>query len=89
MVGLLDAICNAAEWDEQISEGKSLSEREEAVLQALELLTRSAGEVVWVKGTDLREKDSQSAGSVCRRDGECSVDWAYPETAATDRQFAA
>ncbi|MBC6935112.1 MAG: hypothetical protein DWB42_04670 [Chloroflexi bacterium] len=56
VVGLLDAISNAAEWDEQISEGKSLSEREEAVLQALELLTRSADEIVWVKGTDLREK---------------------------------
>lgn len=56
LVGLLDAISNAAEWDEQISEGKSLSEREEAVLQALELLTRSADEIVWVKGTDLREK---------------------------------
>ncbi|MDX1992562.1 MAG: hypothetical protein SF029_09235 [bacterium] len=56
VVGLLDAISKAAEWDEQISEGKSLSEREEAVLQALELLTRSADEVVWVKGTDLREK---------------------------------
>lgn len=56
VIGLLDAISNAAEWDEQISEGKSLSEREEAVLQALELLTRNADEVVWVKGTDLREK---------------------------------
>jgi hypothetical protein len=56
VVGLLDAISNAAEWDEQISEGKSLSEREEAVLQALELLTRSADEIVWVKGTELREK---------------------------------
>jgi DNA primase len=56
VVGLLDVISNAAEWDEQISEGKSLSEREEAVLQALELLTRSADETVWVKGTDLREK---------------------------------
>jgi DNA primase len=56
VVGLLDTISNAAEWDEQISEGKSLSEREEAVLQALELLTRSADETVWVKGTDLRER---------------------------------
>jgi hypothetical protein len=55
-IGLLDAISNAAEWDEQMSEGKSLSEREEAVLQALELLSRNADEVVWVKGTDLREK---------------------------------
>jgi hypothetical protein len=53
---LLDAICNAAEWHEQISEGKSLSEREEAVLQALELLTRNADKIVWVKGTELREK---------------------------------
>ena len=56
VIGLLDAISNAAEWDEQISEGKSLSEREEAVLQALELLTRGADEIVWVKGTELREK---------------------------------
>jgi hypothetical protein len=42
--GLLDAISNAAEWDEQISEGKSLSEREEAVLQGLELLSRQSNE---------------------------------------------
>lgn len=55
-IGLLDSISGAAEWDEQISEGKSLSEREEAVLQALDLLTRNADEIVWVKGTDLREK---------------------------------
>jgi hypothetical protein len=52
----LDAICNAAEWHEQISEGKSLSEREDAVLQVLELLTRNADKIVWVKGTELREK---------------------------------
>jgi len=32
------------------------SEREEAVLRALELLTRSSDEVIWVKGRDLREK---------------------------------
>jgi hypothetical protein len=44
VVGLLDAISNAAEWDEQISEGKSLSEREEAVLQALEIMTRNQPE---------------------------------------------
>ncbi|MCU0462966.1 MAG: CHC2 zinc finger domain-containing protein [Anaerolineae bacterium] len=55
--GLLDAISGAAQWDEQMSEGKSLNEREEAVLQALELLTQSAADaVVWVKGSDLREK---------------------------------
>jgi hypothetical protein len=54
VVGLLDAISNAAEWDEQISEGKSLSEREEAVLQALEIMTRNQPE--WIKATDLREQ---------------------------------
>ena len=32
------------------------SEREEAVLQALDLLTRDANEITWIKGTDLREK---------------------------------
>jgi CHC2 zinc finger/Toprim-like len=56
VIGLLDAISNAAEWDEQVSEGKSLSDREEAVLQALEMLTRSAEGMMWVTGTDLREK---------------------------------
>ena len=56
MTGLLDAISEAAEWDEQMSEGKSLSEREEAVLQALELLTREKEDITWIKGTDLRER---------------------------------
>ncbi len=56
VAGLLDAISDAAEWDEQISEGKSLSEREEAVLQALDLLTRDAADITWIKGMDLREK---------------------------------
>jgi hypothetical protein len=56
VVGLLDAISNAAEWDEQVSESKSLNKCEEVVLQALELLTGSTDEVVWVKGTDLRKK---------------------------------
>jgi hypothetical protein len=40
VAGLREAISNAAAWDDQISEGKALSDREEAVLQALEMLTR-------------------------------------------------
>ena len=52
----MEAIASAAANDERISEGKVLSEREEAILQALELITRSADEIVWVKGTALREK---------------------------------
>jgi hypothetical protein len=54
--GLLDAISDAARWDEQISEGKSLSEREEAVLQALEMLTRGQTGVAWIKAAVLRER---------------------------------
>ena len=52
--GLLEAISQAAEWDEQLSEGKSLSDREESVLQALEIITRSADGEHWVKGSELR-----------------------------------
>ncbi|MBC7813873.1 MAG: hypothetical protein H7175_22145, partial [Burkholderiales bacterium] len=52
--GLLDAILSAAAWDEQLSGGKSLSDREEAVLQALELLTRGQQELVWLKASELR-----------------------------------
>jgi hypothetical protein len=51
---LLSAISDAATWDDQMSEGKSLSEREEAVLQALEILTM--GEPKWIKAGDLREQ---------------------------------
>jgi hypothetical protein len=51
--GLLTAISEAASWDEQMSEGKALSEREEAVLQALEMMTQSQPE--WIKAADLRE----------------------------------
>jgi hypothetical protein len=60
VVGLLDAISDAAEWDEQISEGKSLSEREEAVLQALETMTQDKPE--WVKASDLRDHVRQLLG---------------------------
>ncbi|TVR20159.1 MAG: hypothetical protein EA396_11075 [Anaerolineaceae bacterium] len=52
--GLLDAISQAAEWDEQLSEGKSLSDREEAVLQALEIMTRGSDGESWIKGAELR-----------------------------------
>jgi hypothetical protein len=51
---LLSAISDAATWDDQMSEGKSLSDREEAVLQALEILTRPQPD--WIKAGDLREQ---------------------------------
>jgi hypothetical protein len=56
ITGLLSAIGEAAEFDQQFSEGKSLSEREEALLQALEMLTRNTTDTyVWVKAAELRE----------------------------------
>jgi hypothetical protein len=55
ITGLLDAISEAAEWDEQLSEGKAMSDREEAVLQSLELMTRDTEGAVWLKAVELRE----------------------------------
>jgi DNA primase len=56
ITGLLNAIGEAAVFDQQFSEGKSLSEREEALLQALEMLTRNTTDsYVWVKAAELRE----------------------------------
>ena len=52
--GLRDAVQFAAERD-ALDDGRSLSEREEAILQALEILTRGGGDT-WLKWTDLREQ---------------------------------
>jgi DNA primase len=60
--GLLEAISEAGEWDEQISEGKALSEREEAVLQALEIMTRSRAELIWLKASAVREHVARLLG---------------------------
>jgi DNA primase len=62
IIGLLDAISNAAEWDEQISEGKSLNEREEAVLQALDLLTHTGETLLWIRASTLREQVAKLLG---------------------------
>jgi hypothetical protein len=68
--GLLEAICEAASWDEQMSEGKALSDREEAVLQALELLTRGENEVVWIKSATLRERVANLLGQPVEKLGD-------------------
>ena len=60
--GLLEAISEAAEWDEQLSEGKALSDREEAVLQSLEIMTRNADGAVWLKASELREQVAKVLG---------------------------
>jgi hypothetical protein len=73
MGGLLEAISEAASWDEQMSEGKALSDREEAVLQALEILTRGESEVVWIKSAVLREGVAKLLGQPVEKLGD--VQW--------------
>ena len=68
--GLLDAISRAAEWDEQVSEGKALSDREEAVLQALEMMTRGTSEISWLKASALREEVARLMGQPTDRMGD-------------------
>jgi hypothetical protein len=68
ITGLLDAISEAATWDEHTSEGKALSEREEAVLRALELMTRQTDEA-WIKASDLREKVRELLGETAEQMG--------------------
>ena len=70
IVGLLDAISNAAEWDEQLSEGKSLSDREEGVLQALEFMTRGQATSVWIKASALRESVAKLLGQPVEKLGD-------------------
>jgi hypothetical protein len=70
VAGLLQAIATAAETDEQISQGKALSEREEAVLQALELLTRGQSSLVWIKAAALREKVARLLGQPVEKLGD-------------------
>jgi hypothetical protein len=67
---LFRAIATAAETDEQISQGKALSEREEAVLQALELMTRGQSGRLWVKAAALREKVARLMGQPVEKMGD-------------------
>lgn len=68
--GLLDAIATAAATDEQISEGKALSEREEAVLQALELITRGQEGTLWIKAAALRKRVARLIGQPVEKMGD-------------------
>jgi len=59
---LLSAISDAAVWDTQWSEGQSLSVREEAVLQTLDLMTRHASSLTWIRAQTLRDQVAQLLG---------------------------
>lgn len=70
VAGLLQAISDAAEWDEQVSEGKALSDREEAVLQALEVMTRGQSETIWLKAGAVREEVAKLLGHPADKFGD-------------------
>lgn len=59
---MLDAISEAATWDKQVSEGKALSEREETVLHALEMMTRGVETDLWLKACDLHDRVRERLG---------------------------
>ena len=71
---MLNAIAQTAEFDQQFSEGKALGEREEALLQAVELLTRDKSDsFVCLKAADLREAVQKILGLLPEQMG--SAQW--------------
>lgn len=68
--GLLETVMTAATSDQQLSEGKALSDREEAVLQALELITHGEEELVWIKAAALRERVARLIGQSVEKMGD-------------------
>jgi hypothetical protein len=67
---LRSAISDAASWDDRLSEGQSLRKREEAVLQALEVMTRHTSWVVWIKSAVLRDKVMTLMGQGAEKTGD-------------------
>jgi hypothetical protein len=67
---LQSAVSNAASWDDRLSEGQSLSEHEEAVLQALELMARHTSQFVWIKSALLRDKVMALMGQGAEKTGD-------------------
>lgn len=67
---LLETVITAATTDQQLSEGKALSDREEAVLQALEVITRGEEDLVWIKGAALRERVARLIGQPVEKMGD-------------------
>lgn len=68
--GLLETITSAATTDQELSEGKALSDREEAVLQALELMTHGEDGTVWIKAVALRERVARLIGQPVEKMGD-------------------
>lgn len=60
VIGLVASVSNTVKCDEQMRAGKSLSDHEEEVLQALEIVSRNQRE--WLKASDLREQAQRILG---------------------------
>jgi len=83
--GQADAI-TFGEWDEQLSEGKALSDREEAVLQSLEIMTRNADAAVGLKALELRERVREIMGISAEQMGHAQwIGHVLNRLALTDR----
>jgi hypothetical protein len=67
---LTASIRAAAERDALWSDGKALSDREEAVLQALELLTRGEDRLTWIKAAGLRRQVADLLGTTVEQMGD-------------------
>jgi len=70
VTGLFESIAAAAENDDQISQGKALSERGEAVLQTFGLMTRGQDGTVWIKAAVLPEKVARLIGQPVEKIGD-------------------
>jgi hypothetical protein len=69
VAGLLQSLTEAASNSEALSAGQALSEREEAVLQALELMTQGQSGLMWLKAAALREQVAKLMGQTVEEMG--------------------
>jgi hypothetical protein len=69
ITGLLQSLTEAASNADVLSAGQALSEREESVLQGLELMTKSQTSVMWIKAAALREQVAKLMGQTVEEMG--------------------
>jgi hypothetical protein len=60
--GLLQSLTDAAANADVLQAGQALSEREESVLQALEIITQGKSSTTWIKASALREQVAKLMG---------------------------
>ena len=62
VAGLLQSLTDAAANADVLQAGQALSEREESVLQALEIITQGQSSTTWIKASALREQVAKLMG---------------------------